>query len=86
MPDMTIMADGRVLIINGAANGWGGFANAGNPVYQSVIYDPALPAGARFALGPTSPIARMYHSESLLLEDGRVLVCGSTPNAGRGGG
>jgi hypothetical protein len=59
MPVMTLLAGGRVLIINGDANGWGGFANAGNPVHQSVIYDPDMPDGARSALGPTSPIARM---------------------------
>lgn len=75
------MADGSVLIINGVAVGWGGFDNSDQPVYTSILYYPDLPLGQRFQIAATSNIARMYHSESLLLEDGRVLISGSTPNA-----
>jgi hypothetical protein len=46
-----------------------------------LIYNPNAPAGNRFTVAATSTIARMYHSETLLMEDGRVLILGSTPNA-----
>lgn len=81
MPDMQLLPDGTVLIINGAATGWAGFASQQNPIYQSVLYDPRLPIGKRFTLQATSTIARMYHSESLLVEDGTVMILGSTPNS-----
>ena len=61
--------------------GWGGFDNSDQPIFTSILYYPDLPAGERFKIAATSDIARMYHSECLLLEDGRVLISGSTPNA-----
>ena len=70
-----------MLIINGVAVGWGGFDNSDQPIFTSVLYYPDLPVGQRFMIAATSNIARMYHSECLLLEDGRVLISGSTPNA-----
>jgi hypothetical protein len=81
MPDMTLLPDGTVFIANGAAFGWGGFDSATDPIYTSLIYHPDFPVGQRFSIAATSNIARMYHSETLLLEDGRVLISGSTPNA-----
>lgn len=63
------------------AVGWGGFDNSDQPVFTSVLYYPELPEGQRFQIAATSDIPRMYHSECLLLEDGRVLISGSTPNA-----
>ncbi|KAI8929563.1 glyoxal oxidase N-terminus-domain-containing protein [Entophlyctis helioformis] len=81
MPDLTLLPDGTVLILNGAQTGWAGFANAEYPVQTAVLYDPYLPVGARMRPLATSTIARLYHSEALLMDDGRVLVFGSTPNA-----
>ena len=81
MPDMTLLPDGTVFIANGAANGWAGFDNAQTPVLTALLYNPKLPVGQRFQNIAISNIARMYHSETILLEDGRVLILGSAPNA-----
>ncbi|KAG9127444.1 hypothetical protein FRC07_013761 [Ceratobasidium sp. 392] len=92
MPDASILPDGKILILNGAKTGtagWGnvpdqiGLSNADNPAFTPVLYDPTAPAGSRFSSAgmPTSGIARMYHSVSTLLPDGRVLIAGSNPNA-----
>ncbi|QRV74666.1 glyoxal oxidase [Ceratobasidium sp. AG-Ba] len=92
MPDATILPDGKILIVNGAKSGTAGYgnvqgqvgqSNADNPAFTPVLYDPAAPAGSRFSsVGmPTSKIARMYHSVSTLLPDGRVMIAGSNPNA-----
>ncbi|KAH7342144.1 glyoxal oxidase N-terminus-domain-containing protein, partial [Rhizoctonia solani] len=60
-----------------------GQSNADNPAFTPVLYDPAAPAGGRFSSAgmPTSNIARLYHSVSTLLPDGRVMIAGSNPNA-----
>ena len=81
MPDMTILADGKVLIINGARLGWAGFGNANDPNRVAIIYDPKKPTGNRIEALAESLIPRMYHSISLMVEDGSVVVLGSTPNA-----
>ncbi|KAG9121648.1 hypothetical protein FRC07_002318 [Ceratobasidium sp. 392] len=92
MPDASILPDGKILILNGAKTGTAGygnvpdqigFSNADNPAFTPILYDPAAPAGSRFSSAgmPTSSIARMYHSVSTLLPDGRVLIAGSNPNA-----
>jgi hypothetical protein len=60
---------------------WAGFNTSSDPVLQSLIYNPKATVGNRFTRSATSTIARMYHSEALLLEDGRVLIAGSAPNA-----
>ncbi|KAJ3131681.1 hypothetical protein HDU90_008133 [Geranomyces variabilis] len=80
-PDLVHLPDGTVLIINGAAKGWSGFAAAQNPVTSALIYNSSAPAGNRFTVVATSPIARLYHSLAVLSPDGRVFVLGSTPNA-----
>jgi hypothetical protein len=43
------------------------------------MYDPSKPVGTRMTVMANTTIARMYHSESVLLSDGRVLVSGSDP-------
>ncbi|KDN34482.1 hypothetical protein RSAG8_12420, partial [Rhizoctonia solani AG-8 WAC10335] len=91
MADATILPDGKILIVNGAKTGTAGFgnvpdqvgqSNADNPAFTPVVYDPAAPAGTRFSSAgmPTSNIARLYHSASTLLPDGRVMIAGSSPN------
>ncbi|KAF8595714.1 hypothetical protein BDV93DRAFT_528475 [Ceratobasidium sp. AG-I] len=92
MPDATILPDGKILIVNGAKTGTAGYgnvpdqvgqSNADNPAFTPVLYDPAAAAGSRFTSAgmPTSNIARLYHSVSTLLPDGRVMIAGSNPNA-----
>ncbi|CAG8510251.1 17557_t:CDS:2 [Racocetra fulgida] len=48
MPDMTILADGTILILNGCNNGTAGFNKGSDPVLTPVIYNPKAPAGSRF--------------------------------------
>lgn len=79
MPSMCALPDGTYLIVNGAQRGEAGFGLASNPNLQAVLYDPSQPIGSRFSLMATTTIARLYHSEASLLQDGRVLITGSDP-------
>ncbi|KAI0813023.1 copper radical oxidase [Xylaria sp. FL0064] len=79
---MVNLPDGRYLILNGAVNGRAGFGLAPNPNKGAVLYDPTKPVGARMTQLASSTIARLYHSEAVLMNDGRVLVSGSDPQDG----
>lgn len=94
MPDMVMMPDGKVLIVNGAGTGIAGYgnvkhqvgqSNADNPVFRPLLYDPAAAEGSRFSEEgfPTSDIPRMYHSVATLTPRGDVLIAGSNPNLDR---
>jgi hypothetical protein len=71
MGETVITPDQKVLILNGARTGIGGYdnvpdrvgaSNADNPTYQGVIYDPSQPNGQRISTKmPTSTIARYVH-------------------------
>ncbi|KAK4434586.1 Aldehyde oxidase GLOX1 [Sesamum alatum] len=80
MPDMVLLPNGNVLIINGAGSGTAGWEFGRDPVFSPVIYRPNNPPGSRFEVQSSSSIPRMYHSTALLLRDGRVLVGGSNPH------
>uniref|UniRef100_A0A0W0F0Z7 Copper radical oxidase n=1 Tax=Moniliophthora roreri TaxID=221103 RepID=A0A0W0F0Z7_MONRR len=91
MPELILLPDSRVLIVNGAQSGVAGYGNVGNQIGQSnadhpaftpVIYDPAAPAGSRFSSSgiPASTIPRMYHSTATLTPNGTVMLAGSNPN------
>ncbi|RKO95211.1 hypothetical protein CAUPRSCDRAFT_5118, partial [Caulochytrium protostelioides] len=67
---MVVLPDGKYLIVNGAQQGYSGFGTAINPAYTALIYDPKAPLGQRFTEGDTTDVARLYHSEALLLPDG----------------
>ena len=85
MPSQRVMScisalpDGTYLILNGALQGTAGFGLATNPNQGAVLYDPSQPVGSRFSIMANTPVARLYHSEAILLPDGRVLVSGSDP-------
>jgi hypothetical protein len=79
MVEGTLLPDGTVIWLNGAAEGGQGFELARAPTLDVLIYDPAQPKGRRFTTGPRSTIARMYHSVALLLLDGTLLISGSNP-------
>ncbi|KAM0332583.1 hypothetical protein ACHAQA_002867 [Verticillium albo-atrum] len=79
---MAPLPDGTYLINNGAQQGVAGFGLAENPNLNALIYDPEKPAGARITVVANTTIARLYHSESITLLDGRVLVTGSDPEDG----
>ncbi|KAI1841627.1 hypothetical protein JX266_012180 [Neoarthrinium moseri] len=76
---MVGLPDGRYLIMNGAYNGRAGFGLAPNGNRGAVLYDPTKPVGARMTQLANSTISRLYHSEAVLMNDGRVLVSGSDP-------
>nr|ATV82122.1 copper radical oxidase [Strobilurus tenacellus] len=91
MPELVLLPDGRVLIVNGAGTGVAGYgnvanrvgqSNADNPAFTPVLYDPNAAAGSRFSTSglPTSTIARMYHSTSSLTPNGSIVLAGSNPN------
>lgn len=85
MPSKRVMScivalpDGTYLILNGAHQGKAGFGLATDANYQAVLYDPSQPVNSRMSIMASTTIARMYHSEAILLQDGRVLVSGSDP-------
>ncbi|RIB23884.1 Copper radical oxidase [Gigaspora rosea] len=81
MPDITMLADGTVLILNGCNSGTAGFNKCSDPVLTPVLYNPKAPAGSRFTkMQSPSYIPRMYHSIALSVPSGQVLVSGSNPN------
>ncbi|KAF5740824.1 galactose oxidase [Tripterygium wilfordii] len=82
MGDMTLLPNGHVLIINGAAAGSAGWELGRKPVLSPVLYRPGKKLGSRFETQNPSTIPRMYHSTAILLRDGRVLVGGSNPHVG----
>jgi hypothetical protein len=79
MTNMVNLPDGRFVIMGGAKQGHAGFGLAQDPNNQAVLYDPSKPLHARMSMMGTTDIARMYHSETILLPDGSVMVTGSDP-------
>ncbi|KAJ7720043.1 galactose oxidase [Mycena metata] len=82
MPCMVALPDGTFLILNGAVQGVAGFGLANDPNLGALLYDPTMPFNQRISILNTTIVARLYHSEAILLPDGRVLVSGSDPESG----
>jgi len=76
---MTALPDGTYLLANGAQEGTAGFGLASNPNLNAVLYDPSKPVHQRMSVMANTTVARMYHSEAILLLDGRVMISGSDP-------
>ncbi len=76
---MVPLPDGTFLILNGAHQGVAGFGLGTDPNLGAVLYDPTQPVNQRMSILNTTIVARMYHSEAILLPDARVLVSGSDP-------
>jgi len=79
MVEGTLLPDGTVLWVNGCNQGAQGFYLAKNPTLEVLIYDPIAALGQRWHTGPSSTIARLYHSVALLLLDGTLMIAGSNP-------
>ncbi|KAJ7195304.1 glyoxal oxidase N-terminus-domain-containing protein [Mycena pura] len=92
MPDMILLPDGRVVIVNGGQTGFASFgtvpdvvgpdSNADHPAFTPVVYDPTGPVGGRFSSQgiPASTVPRLYHSSATLTPNGSILLAGSNPN------
>jgi hypothetical protein len=76
---MATLPDGTFLILNGAEVGAAGFGLADQPNLNAVLYDSRKPKHQRMSIMANTTIARLYHSEAVLMDDGRVLVSGSDP-------
>ncbi|KAA8569468.1 hypothetical protein EYC84_001099 [Monilinia fructicola] len=79
MPCLASLPDGTTLILNGAHHGVAGFGLGSDPNLNAVLYDPRLPINSRMSIMANTSVARLYHSEAILLLDGRVMVSGSDP-------
>jgi hypothetical protein len=79
MPCMAALPDGTYFIANGALQGAAGFGLAVGPNLNALLYDPTKPVGQRISMMANTTVARMYHSEAILLLDGRILISGSDP-------
>jgi hypothetical protein len=79
MVEGLLLPDGKVLWLNGARRGAQGFGTAQEPCFGALIYDPEQSSGSRWTHEGTSNIPRLYHSVTLLLLDGTVMIAGSNP-------
>jgi hypothetical protein len=68
----TILPDGTVLVNGGTS--MCGFNNEAGAVYSSELWNPATGSWTQLA---ASSVIRVYHSTSMLLDDGRVVSMGS---------
>ncbi|XP_021903124.1 aldehyde oxidase GLOX1 [Carica papaya] len=82
MGDAMILPNGDVLLLNGAKQGSAGWHYAKEPNLNPVLYMTHAKRGYRFRELAASNIPRMYHSSSVLLPDGQVLIAGSNTNDG----
>jgi hypothetical protein len=79
---MTALPDGTYLILNGAHQDTAGFGLATSPNLNAILYDPTKAVNSRFTVMTNTTVACFYHSEAILIPDGRVLVSGSDPQDG----
>jgi hypothetical protein len=83
LSNIVALPDGTYLILNGAQQGFAGFGLATQPNHNAVLYNPSKPLHARFTVLANTTVHRLYHSEAVLLDDGRILVSGSDPQDDR---
>jgi hypothetical protein len=82
MSCIAALPDGTYLILNGDHHGVAGFGLGEDPNLSAVLYDPSKPLNARMSVMANTSVPRLYHSEAILLADGRVMVSGSDPQDG----
>lgn len=73
------MPNKAYLMMNEARYGRAGFALTNDINLSRIVYDPSNAVGAYTTVMALSTTARLYHSETNLLIDDRVLVSGSGP-------
>jgi hypothetical protein len=76
-----ILADGNILVTGGSKTP--AFSDNAGAIYASEIWDPLA---NRWAMGAAATVSRLYHSETVLLPDGRVASMGGGHPAGANGG
>jgi hypothetical protein len=76
---LTMLADGKVLVVGGAPNTDQHIITTGQLTTE--IWDPATQT---FTTGASMAVSRNYHSTALLMPDGRVLVAGGGHPFGTG--
>jgi hypothetical protein len=76
---MAGLPDGTYLIANGGQHGVAGFGLGGAPNFNAILYDPSKPINQRMSVMANTTVARLYHSEAIVLLDGRVMISGSDP-------
>ncbi|KAJ3412606.1 hypothetical protein HDV05_000474 [Chytridiales sp. JEL 0842] len=79
MGDLVNLPDGTILALNGAKQGMAGWDLGRSPNLDAELFIPTSSQKWRKLNSTTIP--RLYHSSSMLLPDGRVLVAGSSPNS-----
>jgi len=92
MPEMIMLPNGQIVIVNGGRTGYAAFgtvpdavgnqSNADHPTFTPSLYTPSAPLGKRFSNQglPTTDIARLYHSTATLTPSGNIMLAGSNPN------
>ncbi|CAG8587987.1 380_t:CDS:2 [Funneliformis mosseae] len=80
MPDIALLSNGDVMILNGCLKGTAGFGKGTDPVLTPIMYNPSAKKGARMTQLQPSYIPRMYHSIAFTVPSGQLLVSGSNPN------
>ncbi|KAJ7256075.1 glyoxal oxidase precursor, partial [Mycena rebaudengoi] len=82
MPEMLLLPNGQVILVNGAHTGYTAIGSVGDPVWfnGSNADDPAFTPLLYTGGLPTTHIARMYHSSATLTPAGNILLAGSNPN------
>ncbi|KAF9540289.1 copper radical oxidase [Agrocybe pediades] len=92
MPEMLLLPNGEVIIVNGGQTGYAAFnavkdpvgnqSDADHPAFTPSLYTPDAPLGKRVSNKgmPTTNIARLYHSVASLTPLGNILIAGSNPN------
>jgi len=70
---LSILADGQVLLTGGSGTWYTDARDLATASYQSAIWNPAT---GRWTSDAKAVLARLYHSNSLLLADASVVVAG----------
>eukprot|EP00602_Paraphysomonas_sp_CaronLab_P001575 CAMPEP_0185030626 /NCGR_PEP_ID=MMETSP1103-20130426/17602_1 /TAXON_ID=36769 /ORGANISM="Paraphysomonas bandaiensis, Strain Caron Lab Isolate" /LENGTH=964 /DNA_ID=CAMNT_0027565827 /DNA_START=408 /DNA_END=3302 /DNA_ORIENTATION=+ len=79
--DCVLYPSGHLLLFNGGRKGRTG-GSIGFPLLHGAAndvfaYNPDAPDGQRFSVLASTPFQRFYHSNTMLIPDGRVLVLGT---------